>query len=181
MHTMHQRYVARTIIPAGQLAHTYGTDLLKGIDKNAFARHAVGARGERVKSNHPAWVYGHLACYPARMLEFIGHPEAAKLKKPRFEDLFKNGTECLDDPNGTIYPTMEEIVGAWDSGNKRALEVLADTPDEAFERENPAEGRFKERFPKVGGAIAFMIAAHPMSHFGQVSAWRRFMGMPSAM
>ncbi len=173
-------YIARTIIPAGQRSHAFGGQLLKGIDKNAFARLAPGDAGRLVKSNHPAWVFGHLAVYPARVLELIGHPDAAAAKNPRFEDLFKNGTDCHDDAAGTVYPTMEEITGAWDKGYQKVLDAIAEVPDEVFARENPAEGNFKQSFPTVGSAVGFLIAGHPMMHFGQVSAWRRFMGLPSA-
>jgi hypothetical protein len=29
--------------------------------------------------------------------------------------------------------------------------------------------------------VTFIIGGHQMSHLGQASAWRRFMGLPSAM
>lgn len=178
---MHQRYVSTAIIPSGQVAVRYGRELLRGIDKKAFARWAPGEGGKRIKSNHPAWVYGHLACYPARVLELVGHPDAAKLQNAKFSELFKNGTECRDDPEGTIYPSMDEITGAWESGYQCVFDVLPTVSDEVFLKENPAEGRFKEMFPTVGGAVTFIIGAHQMSHLGQASAWRRFMGLPSAM
>jgi hypothetical protein len=43
------------------------------------------------------------------------------------------------------------------------------------------EGRIKEIFPFVGLAINFMLNNHNMMHVGQVSAWRRAMGLPSVM
>ena len=45
---------------------------------------------------------------------------------------------------------------------------------------NPAEGRMKELFPTIGAVSAFLLSGHQMSHFGQISAWRRFVGLGSA-
>ena len=35
-------------------------------------------------------------------------------------------------------------------------------------------------FPTVGAAINFYLTGHVMMHAGQISAWRRCMGMPAA-
>ncbi|MEY4102879.1 MAG: hypothetical protein RL461_81, partial [Planctomycetota bacterium] len=44
-----------------------------------------------------------------------------------------------------------------------------------------AEGVFKERFPVLGQAVLFLCNNHQMMHLGQISAWRRVMGLGSAM
>lgn len=173
--------IAPAILPAGRLAMHYGTEMIKGVDPKQFARLAPGEGGKRVKSNHPAWVYGHLSNYPGRALELLGHPDAKKHVDERYQALFKNGTECLDDPEGTIYPPMQEIMKRWESGYKALFAILEQTPDEVYQRENPAEGRFKEVMPTLGAVAGFIAGAHQMSHLGQVSAWRRFMGLPPAM
>lgn len=178
---MQSYVVSKAIVPMGQLSMRYGHGLLKDISASSFARLATGNGGERIKSNHPAWVYGHLAVYPSRMLELIGHADSAKLHDERFKTLFKDGTECLDDAAGTIYPPMAEIVERWDAGHKAVLAAVSETPDEVFARQNPTEGRAREMLPTVGAVVGFLLSGHPMSHLGQASAWRRFMGMPSAM
>ncbi|MBX3387675.1 MAG: DinB family protein [Phycisphaeraceae bacterium] len=172
--------IAEAIVPAGRIAMSYGQNMLKDVKGSDFARLAPGAAG-RVKSNHPAWVFGHLALYAPRMLGMVGVNEPAWFDVAKFEPLFKNGAECRDDAEGTIYPKMDEIVGAWSKGYDRVLSVLAGVSDEVYMRPNPAEGRLKEMCPTVGAMCCFMIAGHTMSHYGQVSAWRRMMGMGSAM
>ena len=182
MSTSTHRSISAAIVPSGRTSHFYGVSMLNGVTPAQFARHAPGPDGKRVVSNHPAWVYGHLACYNARIMELVERPEdARKLALPSFMELFKNGTECKDDAAGTIYPGMDEIVQAWQKGHEHVLAVLPEVGNEVFEKPNPAEGRFKEMFPTVGSAVAFLISGHPMSHIGQVSAWRRMFGLPSAM
>lgn len=172
--------IADAIVPAGRIAFFYGQNMLKDVKASDFARLAVGKSGP-VQSNHPAWVYGHLALYAPRVLGMVGVEEPAGFDVAKFEPLFKNGTECRDDAAGTIYPKMDEIVGAWTKGYERLLAALPGVSDAVFQRANPAEGRLKEMCPTVGAMCSFMIAAHPMSHFGQISAWRRMMGLASAM
>ncbi len=182
MQTLQQQSIASVIVPSGNVSMTYGNAMLKGITASQFARHAPGPNGQRVVSNHPAWVYGHLACYASRIMDLVGRPEeGARIAQPKFMDLFKNGTECKDDANATIYPGMDEIVTAWRTGYEHVLKALPEIHDEVLLRPNPAEGTFKQNFPTVGAAVAFLIAGHPMSHIGQVSAWRRVLGLPAAL
>lgn len=181
MSALHQRYISHTIIPTGQMSMHFGSLLLKGIKPGDFARLAPGPNGSRVQSNHPAWAYGHLACYPSRCMEMVGRTDdAAKLAVPGLSDLCKAGTECKDDPTGQIYPSMDTIVNAWKSGYQHVLRVLPEIPDDVLAKPNPNE-QVRDRFPTIGSALAFLISGHQNVHLGQVSAWRRFMGMPSAM
>jgi len=44
---------------------------------------------------------------------------------------------------------------------------------------NPMGGRMSEMFPTMGSAVMFMCGSHMQMHLGQISAWRRVMGMGS--
>lgn len=152
----------------------YAETLLKGVKATDFARKPRG-----IDTNHPAFLYGHLAIYPDRLCDLVSRPEAARPDQV-FLDLFAAGKPCLDDPDGTIYPPMEVIVARFRSRYDAVLPVLAETPDEVFGKPNPNE-RMRERFPTIGMAATFLVNGHMMMHLGQMSAWRRCMGMPSAM
>lgn len=173
--------IGRQIAAAGQISLSYGEAMLKDVRADQFARHAPGREGTLVKSNHPAWVFGHLALYNPRCLELMGLPAGPAAKPAGWDDLFRNGTECRDDPAGTIYPRMDAIAKHWADGMRAVLAALPGVPDEVFTRANPGEGRMKELLPTVGAMVTFLMTGHPMSHLGQVSAWRRFMGLGSAM
>jgi hypothetical protein len=130
------------------------------------------------KMNHPAFNMGHLSLYPNRLLTMLGLESKVK-EKEGWDLLFKAGVECVEDDGR--YPGKEEIVAHYVDRYKTLIEALPDVSEESFARENPVEGRFKEILPTLGAVAIFMVTSHPMMHLGQISAWRRAMGMGSAM
>lgn len=170
--------VATTILSSARLTKQYADGLLKGIAPEQFARLAT-VGGVVVQSNHPAFVFGHLSLYYPKVLSALG--QQAPAHPPMFEDLFTAGKPCVDDPEGKKYPTMQAIMAHLNNGYEAAVAALSRATDAELARPNPAEGRMKELFPTAGEVINFCMAAHPMSHLGQLSAWRRMMGLPSVM
>lgn len=165
---------AGMLAPLTRFSLNYAEKLLIGVEPSRFARQPAG-----VMTNHPAFVFGHLAIYPDKLLMLLGRPELARPDQ-KFLDLFEAGKECIDDPDGTIYPSMDAIVSQFRSRHEALLTPLAETTDEVFARANPNE-RSRERFPTIGAAASFYISGHAMMHLGQISAWRRCVGLPSAL
>ncbi len=130
------------------------------------------------KMNHPAFNMGHLSLYPNRLMQMLGLDRHVK-EKAGWDLLFKAGVECVE--NDGRYPSKDEIVEFYMDRYKTVIELLPSVGDDVFTRENPAEGRFKEMLPSVGNVAIFMLTSHPMMHLGQISAWRRAMGMGSVM
>jgi hypothetical protein len=93
-------------------------------------------------------------------------------------DLFKNGAVCLDQPG--LYAGKDVLVATFFERQRLAIQAFTSADDKTLQAENPAEGRFKEMFPTIGGAVAFLLAGHVMMHLGQISGWRRAMGLGSA-
>jgi hypothetical protein len=169
--------IGEIIAGSARLARRYADGVLKGVRPEQFARLAR-QDGKPVASNHAAFVFGHLSLYPPQVLQLMGKASGVLPPLPsRFAELFSGGKECRDDPEGTIYPPMEEITRYYFAATDAAIEAVAKAPDAEFLKPNPTEGRMKETFPLVGGVVNFYMTAHPMSHIGQVSAWRRFMGL----
>lgn len=154
--------------------------LAADVDAKIFARQPM-ADGKRVVTNHPAFVYGHLAIYPARVLGLAGKDASTVTPPAAWNDLFKAGAECRDDAEGTIYPGKDELVKSMLEWHRAALVVVEAMTEEEFKAPNPAGGRFSEIMPTMGAATMFLFGGHAMMHLGQVSAWRRVMGLPSAM
>ncbi len=171
------------VIGASRRARGYGEKLLVGIKPEQAARkprfESAGAAHE-IDTNHPTFVYGHLALYPARMLRLAGLDAAAATPPAEWEPLLKAGAPCLDDPQGTIYPGLDVVSGAFLKNMEIAYTALAALRDEKLLEPTPDE-RYREYFPTVGTALTFMMNAHVMVHMGQVSAWRRCFGLPTAM
>src|SRR5262249_42971329 len=141
---------------------------LAGVTPDKFARLARPG-GVVVKTNHPAWVFGHLAVYPARIMEQLGLPHGETGYPPTYEALFKNGTECCDDPDGSIYPPMQDVTKLFFSGYKAAMAAVSAAPDEKLLAVNPNEGRMRELFPTLGGMLIFYLTGHTQNHLGQIS------------
>lgn len=172
--------IAEMIVSHAKISRNYAEVLAKDIPASRFARRPVGRNGEAVVTNTPAFVFGHLALYPSRCLQVASRPADELAVPAAWEALFAPSAVCQDDPSGTIYPGKDELVTALLDRHTRLMAMLPSIPDGVMLSGNPIE-RYRERFPLVGGAIGFLMSGHMMLHLGQVSAWRRFEGMPSAM
>ena len=109
----------------------------------------------------------------------VGLDGTALAAPAAFEPLFKDGTPCQDDAAGTIYPAMEAITSAFFRAHDGLFEVLGGIDDSRLAQPTPDE-KARQRFPLIGGRVLFMCNNHIMMHMGQVSAWRRCMGLPPA-
>ena len=169
---------AQMIVMAGKVSRAYAERLLAGVTPQQFAR-TPASNGKLIPTNHPAWVYGHLALYPARIAAMIGM-DASKFGAPaNFDELFKDGTESKDDAKGTIYPAMESITTAFFRTHDNLFEALGGI-DDAKLLTPTTEEKARVRFPQAGGRVLFMCNNHVAMHMGQVSAWRRCMGLTPA-
>ncbi len=173
------RSTGNCIADSLQLSLEYAERLLKDIPAESFGRFAT-VGGEVVNSNHPAFILGHLSLYPIRIVEQLGHDPAEAAFPQSYEGLFSPSAKCQDDPDGTLYPSMEELKEHFFKNYRAALEKLQSADDEIFLKENPSEGRLKELFPSIGSMHAFYVGGHVMVHLGQLSAWRRMQGMEPA-
>lgn len=153
----------------------YADRLLRGVPPERFARFAAPG-GVTVESNHPAFIYGHLSLYAPKVLLQIGHP--APPVPEHFDVVFSKDAECRDDPDGDLYPAKDAVLDFFHEGYRMVTAGLRSTPDEAFEKANPAEGRMRELFPTIGSVQAFYCGGHMMMHLGQMSGWRRMEGLP---
>lgn len=156
----------------------YGERLLKDVTVSQFGRFAeVG--GQVIQSNHPAFVIGHLSIYPSRVVSELGGDATSIAPSSHYEKLFSPSATCVDDPDGTIYPSMEELTEKFYAAHHAAIEILRVSDDSLFAAENPLE-RMRGKFATVGSMHAFYMGGHVMMHMGQFSAWRRAAGMPPA-
>jgi hypothetical protein len=169
---------SQLITAPAKLARAYAERLLVGVAPQQFARKPT-VSGKAIETNHPAWVYGHLAIYPSKVAAMMGL-DGSKLAAPaNFEELFKDGTPCQDDATGKVYPTMEAITGAFFRSHDGLIEMLSATDDAKLVAPTTDE-KARQRFPVIGGRVVFMCNNHVMMHLGQISAWRRCMGLPPA-
>jgi hypothetical protein len=184
-HATHAGNLLALSIKAGaEVALFYADALLKTIPSEQFSvmpttSATVGSATLQGRDiNSPAFNLGHLAIYPdLRVLPLIGREDLVR-PLPFSADLFKAGAPCVDKP-GT-YPSKDVLVDTFMARYRAAIDAVAQASGEQLAKENPMEGRMKEMFPTVGAAVNFLLVGHTQSHLGQISVWRRVMGLGSA-
>ncbi|MBM4108960.1 MAG: hypothetical protein FJ255_09175 [Phycisphaerae bacterium] len=157
----------------------YAERLIKGIEPHMFARKPTwGLGGREIDCNHGAFVFGHLALYPPRIIAMLG--DRARVEVPaEYQELFKAGVPCRDDADGSIYPSMSALCEVYFGGMREAIDAVGRATDAHLARPMPEE-RMREFLPTVEHGCLFLLNNHPMAHLGQLSTWRRCMGLPAA-
>lgn len=167
--------IGSMIADSAKLILGYAEKLAADIPADQFARFAE-ISGQTIESNHPAFVFGHLSIYPSRIVTDLGGDASAIAPSEKYEALFSPSAVCLDDPDGKLYPAMEEIKEKFFAAHHAAIGALLDADDEQFAAENPNE-QMRSKFGTKGSMHAFYLGGHVMIHMGQISAWRRATGM----
>lgn len=150
----------------------FADKVLADIPADKFAHAAVKG------ANHPAFIVGHLCLYPNRVFMVLGRNDLI-VERAGWPELFQAGAVCSND--ASKYPSKDALIKAFNEGWNKVLEVLPGVDEATLARDNPVEGRFREIFPKVGTAVMFLCTSHLMMHLGQISTWRRAIGLGSAM
>lgn len=168
-------HIASMLMPTLERTIGLAQGMVAGIPADRFARCPDG----HPTMNHPAFIMGHLAIYPDRVFQLSGRPDLA-LPKDGFEDLFSPKARNQDDPNASIYPAMDEIMGYFNERHEALTSYFPGITDAQMTSEMPDEG-FRKSFPTLGSGLSFLIGPHNMLHLGQLSAWRRVEGLGPAM
>lgn len=170
--------LAEYVRPGALITRGYAERLLKDVTPSIFARFP-SVDGAHITINHPAFVFGHLSLYPVQLAEMVGVSTAGMEIPSRYSELFKMGVECVDDPLGAIYPPMNELTETFFSATDALIGSLEAIAPEKLDLllENPAR---REKFGTVGAFLTYILLAHPQSHLGQISGWRRCMGLGPA-
>ncbi|MEY3458247.1 MAG: hypothetical protein RL215_1404 [Planctomycetota bacterium] len=172
-----ERSLGNLIADSLDLCLGYTERLLKDVTPAQFARFAAPG-GQSIDSNHPAFVLGHLSLYAPRIIADLGQTPPAV--PDSFQQVFSKDAKCVDDPQGSVYPSLDAVRDYYFNGYRAASAALRSAPDSAFQKPNPNPGRLAELFPSLGSMHAFYCGGHMMMHLGQVSAWRRMMGLGAA-
>lgn len=120
--------------------------------------------------NHAAWVLGHLAfSMDAHSRSLGGEPELGAWNKR-----FGFGSEVL--PELEAYPGKDELLNAFRGASARLMAAAESCSPAMLAKASKGPG--PELMPTVGDAMTFMMVGHVALHLGQLSAWRRALGLP---
>jgi uncharacterized damage-inducible protein DinB len=125
--------------------------------------------------NHPLWQIGHVALARTATVQALGgtceFPEA-------WARVFGIGSQPVAD--ASVYPKREELLAKYKECVAKFHELAPHATAEqlgAPHSVTPLQGVFKT----VGELIAGITTMHDSLHLGQLTAWRRTMGLPSLM
>jgi hypothetical protein len=122
--------------------------------------------------NHPAWILGHLASTADFVVAQLG---GEKVLPATWATLFGPGSK----PSASRgdYPSGDELVRAFEQGYQQLRQKAAAASPEQLAKP-PTNPRAKEMFPTLQDLVAFLLTGHVGGHLGQLSAWRRMIGLP---
>lgn len=124
--------------------------------------------------NHPTWIIGHLADTCDLMADWL---EVTSICPSGWNDLFDNRSEPQSDRS--IYPDKAKLSDVLEQGHKAISAAFQTVPEDVLEKPLPRES-MRSLFPTVLDGVAFEMTDHEAIHLGQLSAWRRAMGMGRA-
>jgi hypothetical protein len=146
----------------------YGRRLVEDLSPERWlAQPVVG-----VVMNHPAWVLSHLNVYAPIA--------AAMCRREAFEDPLdhRHGQKSGVSPDPGEYAEPAALLAEYSRLHDAAQAALEAADDEVFAEANPLE-RWRAVHPRVGDMLVTLMVKHESGHLGQLSAWRRAMGLPS--
>lgn len=121
--------------------------------------------------NHPAWVLAHLNLY--------AHVAARMCAGEPFDDPAEHRygakSEVLADP--AAYPDPGTLVSEFARLHDAAAGSLAVAGEGLLMAPNPL-ARWRTLHPRTGDMLVTLMVKHESGHLGQLSAWRRGMGLP---
>ena len=122
--------------------------------------------------NHPAWVIGHLA-YACQLLgRSIG---LSKFLPDGWSKRY--GTGSVPVAESSVYETKESALAILIEAQTRITEAVQRLDDSQLDAPFPVES-YRVVFPTIRHALTQVLVGHTANHIGQLSVWRRAMGLP---
>jgi len=129
--------------------------------------------------NHPAWTLGHLVTGANLLAQSLGLPDDLPAG---WRDLFERrgpGDPRLPDADAGRYPPVAELLAELRRQHDR-VEQAWRAKDDAYWR-TEEDWAFGRELPTYADSSVFMALTHEALHLGQLAAWRRARGLPSAL
>jgi hypothetical protein len=129
--------------------------------------------------NHPAFTLGHLISGSADLAQDLG----GEFEMPdNWAELFVRegpGDTRKPDIDKSKYPSKHLLITELENQHNKVKKLLKD-----IEKNRLSEvltWRFSNFMPTLGDLVTFMCINHESMHLGQLAAWRRAMGLKSAL
>ena len=123
-------------------------------------------------TNHPAWVIGHLTFSCQAIGGEIGLAEW--LPAHWAQDF---GTGSVPIPDASHYRPKGEALEMLGDAQTRIALAVERLGDAQLDAPLPDE-HFRDTLPTIRHALTQVLVAHPANHIGQLTIWRRALGLP---
>ena len=121
--------------------------------------------------NHPAWVVGHLTY----SCQAIGGELGLEPWLPvNWEQQFGTGSAPVE--RRDAYPNKPELLAALADAERRITQRIHELGEADLVKPLP-DIRCRDEFPTVGHAVLHILTSHAAVHVGQVTVWRRVVGL----
>lgn len=122
--------------------------------------------------NHPAWVMGHVTYVSHLLGGVIGIPQWLS---DEWEKRFGSGSVPVAD--AALYETKDEALVILEDARSRITQAVGQLNDSHLDEPFPDES-YRGVFPTIRHFLTQVLVGHTANHVGQLSVWRRAMGMP---
>jgi len=159
--------LARAILITWRRNGAYALRLVGDLTEAQFIAQPVPGR----TLNHPAWVLSHLTLYTTIA--------AAMLREQPFEDPADHRFGARSEPLAEVaaYPPSDVLIQQYRAAHEAAEAALVGAREGVLDAPTPLE-RWRPLHPTTGDMLVTLMVKHESSHLGQLSAWRRAMGLP---
>ena len=122
--------------------------------------------------NHPAWVIGHLT-YACQLLG-----GAIGLTQWLPKDWAKRfGTGSVPVPDAGLYESKANALAMLRDAQSQITRAVGQLDDSRLDAPFPDES-YRVVFPTIRHALTQVLVGHTAYHIGQLTVWRRAMGLP---
>ncbi len=144
----------------------YGARLVADLAPEQWVAQPVSGR----MMNHPAWVFSHLNLYAGIAVRLA--------RAEPFDDPAEHQYGQKSEPLPTLagYGAPERMLAEWRELHSAGAAALEQASEFITGTENPLP-RWRTLHPTVGDMLITLMVKHESAHLGQLSAWRRAMGM----
>ena len=138
----------------------------------------VGRSGGKGLENSPLFSIGHLVTGAGLTAKSLGGSNSVD---PSIRDAFErkgpNDQRLAEESDHSF--TMRELMDELSRQHEIVKSGIRDCSPADWEK--PTQWRLGKYFPTLADATWFMCVTHETLHLGQIAAWRRWYGLPSAM
>ncbi|HEX4948467.1 MAG TPA: DinB family protein [Blastocatellia bacterium] len=122
--------------------------------------------------NHPAWVVGHLTHACQMLGGVLGLQEWLPPTWAR-----RYGTGSVPVADASVYETKDDVLSILGDAQRRIIVAFAQLDEARLNAAFP-DPSYRDVFPTVRHALTQVLVGHTANHIGQLSVWRRAMGLP---